>query len=152
MTRVWWTVPVALIVGVAAAGTMACEECNDAGCFNGVSVLIPSLDVPRAVYSAQLCVDDACATQRMELLGNDADDELRGPGDVAIVEMPIEADAGESVRVDLKVERRGRSFLDVDGTAVVRMVEPNGPDCDPQCLVAEGKLVGDQIQPLREFD
>jgi hypothetical protein len=152
MARIWWTVPAALIAGVAAAGALACDDCTDAGCFVGASVLMPSLDVPRAVYSVRVCVDGACRTQRMELLGNAADEELRGTGDWAIVEMPIEADEGETVRLDLKVEHRGRSFLEAGGTAVVRMVEPNGPDCTPQCPLAQGKLVGGQIQPLGEFD
>jgi hypothetical protein len=62
--------------------------------------------------------------------------------------MPIKADEGDTVAVDLTIERNGMADRHASGIAVVRITKPNGPDCGPQCRFAHGRLVGNRIEPL----
>jgi len=138
--RIWWgATPVISIASVAATAALGCANCTDVGCDPGVDVQSVSLNVPRADYVVRAGVEGTCADQRIEL--------IRGEQSIG-ASLPIEADVGEVVAVDLTVERDGKSVLNATGAAVVRVTQPNGPDCEPKCRLAQGHLVGTRIEPL----
>ena len=128
------------IASVAAISALGCANCTDVGCNPGVAVQSVSLNVPRADYAVRACVEATCVDQRIEL--------IRGEQSIG-ASLTIEADVGEVVAVELTVERDGKSVLNATGTAVVRVTQPNGPNCEPQCRLAQGRLVGTRIEPLR---
>jgi hypothetical protein len=119
---------VVAVVGLVVL-TTACEQpraCTEIGAANGVSVSVDGADRTQDLV-VEVCVEKACNTGTLFADGNDG----------AFVDLSA-IDSTDPVDVVVTV-RLQTGVLLVPGTTVrstPRMVQPNGPGCDPTAYQA----------------
>ncbi len=120
--------------------------CNAVGCSSLVSVDLSQVGTRfgRLPANVTLCVNGECTTTAVAFTGAEAPRLVNH-------DLPesLTSDGGK-IATTLRVERDSTVLLDTATESELTKFVPNGEKCEPTCYVASFKLVGTQLERLRE--
>jgi hypothetical protein len=113
--------------------------CGGAGCDSGATVKLPRFDVPDdEELTVRVCVRRHCGETRLL-----AGESRQTPAYVAV---PIK---GRTAAVVITVRGSSRAVLARGaGSAPVKTIHPNGPECPPTCQRIRVQLTRERVIPV----
>ena len=135
---------------VSALATVACStsrSCTEAGCVNGVTLLLTAPSLPDGTYDLRLTSTNITARCQVVLAGGDTQTRDCPDGDRLDVQVVAGSTGPTGLRlntrltpaelaIDVAYETNDVLTLPLEPT--YSQFSPNGPDCPPTCTAADG--------------